>query len=129
MSSGGDSIERDEENIRNALAALEPSLRKTIYTEITAATKDPDTYAALNWFFVCGLHHFYAGYILRGVINISVFAIGIGLIIYDELEAGLIVIGVISAVEMFDLFRSQSIIKNINNMIALNILHKHGINN
>ena len=54
-------VDNEEEALRSEINHLPDELRAQFYNEVKNKIKDPDTYAALNWFFICGLHHFYLG--------------------------------------------------------------------
>ncbi|XPV67727.1 MAG: hypothetical protein ACNI25_10410 [Halarcobacter sp.] len=119
-----DEINKEEEQLRNQISSLSEEERKNFYLEVKDKIKDPDTYATLNWFFVAGLHHFYLEKWINACINLLVFIIGIILIIEGDYKIGLGMIILISIVELWALFRSQIIIKDVNNKIYRNILAK-----
>ena len=119
--------DEEENKIRDTIAGLDSTPRKKIYDEIVSATKDPDTYATLNWFFVAGLHHLYIGKYFRGLLALGAFLFGVGLIFSGEFAYGFGLIIAVNAFELIELFKSQSIVKNHNNKIAKNILKKHGV--
>jgi len=79
--------------------------------------KDPDTYATLNYLFVAGLHHFYLGNWVRGLINLSVFLAGLVMLFTPLFVLGILLILAISVVELFALFKSQIIVQAYNNAV------------
>ena len=90
--------------------------RVLFYKEVNKRIKDPDTYATLNYFFIVGLHHFYLGKWIRGCLDIFYFVIGIFFIFSPGLELfGILIVVMITLMEMYCLFRSQSIVKHYNN--------------
>lgn len=115
-------VEQEEELIRIEINALSNSNKKEFYASVKKKIKDPDTYAALNWFFVTGIHHFYLGKWLSGCIDLLAFIVGVILILSSHYEAGVILIGIISIIEFWALFRSQIIIQDWNNQIYRNEL-------
>lgn len=110
-------VEREENRLRDAASALPDDARKRYYEQLRKRTKDPDTYATLNWFLVAGLHHFYLGKTLRGMINLIVFAVGVFLIFVLP-PIGIAIITVIFIVELWALFRSQIIVRDHNNRVS-----------
>ncbi|HEY0731357.1 MAG TPA: hypothetical protein VGD33_02965, partial [Chitinophagaceae bacterium] len=79
--------------------------------------KDPDTYATLNYLFIAGLHHFYLGKWVRGLVNLSIFLFGVLLLFTGLALAGVFLLIVITVVELKALFKSQTIIQEYNNDI------------
>lgn len=119
-----DHVNEQEELIRIEIQNLTDEDRKKLYSEVKTKIKDPDTYAALNWFFIIGIHHFYLGEWIKGIVDLMVFIIGVILIIFGYAKAGIILILVISIIELWALFRSQVIIQDWNNQVYKNILKK-----
>jgi len=115
-------VDAREEEIRLAVRELSDEQRKTFYERAEKELKDPDTFAVLNYLFIAGLHHFYLGRWLRGLINLAVFGGGIYLMVLEQWRNGLIVIGIITLLELYALFRSQIIVKHYNNRISEEIL-------
>jgi TM2 domain-containing membrane protein YozV len=110
-------VEQEENRLRDAVTTLPDDARKRYYVLLRKRTKDPDTYATLNWFFVAGLHHFYLGKVARGMINLAVFAVGV-LLIFILPPIGIAIITVIFIVELWALFRSQIIVRDHNNRVS-----------
>lgn len=108
-------VDAEEERLRGVLAGLDERVRKTAYLRIGERIRDPDTYATLNWFFICGLHHFYLGKYVRGGLNLLLFAFGALALFTGQVFSGLVLITLVSAVELYALFRSQVIVKDHNN--------------
>lgn len=115
-------VDAREEELRLAVRELPDEQHKTFYERAEKELKDPDTFAVLNYLFIAGLHHFYLGRWLRGLVNLAVFSAGIYLIWQDQWRNGLIVIGTVTLLEFYALFRSQIIVKHYNNRIAADIL-------
>jgi len=115
-------VDTREEEIRLVVRELPDAQRKTYYEQAENKLKDPDTYAVLNYLFIAGLHHFYLGRWFRGLINLAVFCAGIYLMVLDQWKNGFIVIGIITALELYALFRAQIIVKNYNNNVSAAIL-------
>lgn len=121
-----ESIEEQEEDLRQKVRALDPEQRKQYYTRLETELRDPDTYAVLNYLFIAGIHHFYLGKWLRGFINLGLMIYGITIImgVYGgEMAAlGVIVILGVYMFELFELFRSQSIVREYNHNVGLQVL-------
>jgi len=115
-------VDAEEEAIRLRVRELPDELRKRFYERTEKELKDPDTYAVLNYLFIAGLHHFYLGRWVRGVINLAVFSVGVYLLFLEQWQNGLIVIAAITVLELYALFRSQIIVRNYNNRISSEIL-------
>lgn len=119
-----DEVEQQEEALRKEIMMLSDESKIIFYSTVKKKIKDPDTYAALNWFFVAGLHHFYLGKWIRGLFDLITFILGLALIIAGHVEIGLALIFVISIIELWALFRSQIIIQDLNNQTYRNELRK-----
>ena len=118
-------IEREENRLRDLVAALPAEARKRYYERLRGRTRDPDTYATLNWFLVAGLHHFYLGKTLRGAVNLSVFLFG-GLMFFILPPLGIALVAAIFVVELWALFRSQAIVRDHNRRVSEATLRELG---
>ena len=67
MMSRLEELEQEEDELRAQISALPDPERKRYYQQIKPRIRDPDTYAALNYSIVAGLHHFYLGHWGRGL--------------------------------------------------------------
>ena len=108
-------VDAREEELRLAIRDLPDEKRKAFYERAEHELKDPDTFAVLNYLFIAGLHHFYLGRWLRGLINLAVFGGSIYLMVLGQWKNGFILFGIITVLELYALFRSQIIVKNFNN--------------
>jgi TM2 domain-containing membrane protein YozV len=116
------SVCQREESLRLLVRELDEEQRKLFYREFNQRVKDPDTHAALNYVIVAGLHHFYLGKWLRGLLNLLIFAIGCILLIVGATVLGLLFIISICLVELYALFNSQVIVQDYNNTLMQTIL-------
>jgi TM2 domain-containing membrane protein YozV len=108
-------MEEAEERLRNLIHALPRKTKQEYYRRIRRRTKDPDTYAALNWSLIAGLHHFYLGNRLRGVIDLATLITGLALTFWTEwVLAGILLIAVLSLFELWELFNLQMIVRRHN---------------
>ncbi|WP_165855837.1 TM2 domain-containing protein [Marinobacter sp. JSM 1782161] len=119
-------VDSEEERLRNLAGKLPDESRKALFGELRGQIKDPDTYAVLNWFFPIGIHHLYLRRWFSALADIGLIAIGIVLLVLDFLWVGVILIGVVSAWELWALFRSQIIVQDWNNQVYRSLLDKYG---
>jgi TM2 domain-containing membrane protein YozV len=106
-----------EERLRESVRALPDDKRFAFFKEAGLRLKDPDTYAALNYLFIAGLHHFYLGKWLRGLLNIVIFLVGVVMLFTSLVVIGVLFIAAVTAVELYALFKSQAIVQAHNNKI------------
>jgi len=118
-------VDEFEETLRKRIRQLPEDKRGKFYTDVKKEIRDPDTYAALNWFFVTGLHHFYLGKWLHGSFDLAMFVVGIALIISNQILLGVSLILFVSIIEFWALFRSQIIVQDRNNRIYEKHLKEH----
>ena len=104
------SLTQQEEAIREEAARLSPTLRKQYHQLETELIKDPDTYAVLNYFFAAGLHHFYLGKTMRGMMNLLLMLVGLALLPFY----GWVLIVLVLLIELPQLFKSQAIVRQYN---------------
>jgi TM2 domain-containing membrane protein YozV len=110
-----EAVQEQEESIRKMVRELSDEMRLSFFKESEKKLKDPDTYAALNYLFITGLHHFYLGKWGRGLMNIVVFWIGVFILFTDYIGIGVLMIITISIFELYELFKSQTIVQEHNN--------------
>ena len=113
----------EENQLREQIATLSVEQKRQYYAQEVRLIKDPDTYAALNWAFVAGLHHFYLGKWSRGLINLALMTLGVifyFLVGFSLLGAALIVF--VFAIELPQLFNSENVIHNYNNQVMKSLL-------
>ena len=112
-----ETVQEKEESIRKLVRELSDEKRLIFFKESEKKLKDPDTYATLNYIFIAGLHHFYLGQWLFGLINICVFWAGAVMIFTGYLYVGVFFIIAVSILELYGLFRSQVIVQDYNNAV------------
>jgi hypothetical protein len=119
--------ELEEERLRVAVRALSEDQRRRFYDMASPRLRDPDTYAVLNWSLLAGMHHFYLRRWLRGAVTLFCFAGGVAALFSDALRwPALLMLLVILGIELSELFRSQSIVKNYNNRMMAEVLEELG---
>lgn len=113
-------LQQEEDELRKEITALPEDKRKEYYRLEDKRIKDPDTYAVLNYFFLAGLHHFYLGNDLKGILN--AMAMLIGIILFGMF--GWVLILIVLIVELPQLFRSQTIVQAHNNKVMRETLNE-----
>jgi TM2 domain-containing membrane protein YozV len=122
-------MEQAEARLRDQIHALPQETKQAYYTQIRQRTRDPDTYAALNWGLIAGLHHFYLGNWPRGVLDLTALIVGLLLIFWAEsLWAGVGIIVLLSLFELWELFNSQMIVRRHNLQQGRQLLRELGAN-
>jgi hypothetical protein len=119
-----DLLAQREESLRLLVRQLNDEQRKQFYHQFNQRVKDPDTHAALNYMIVAGLHHFYLGRWLRGLVNLVIFTLGCILLIIGATLMGILFIVAICVVELYALFNSQFIVQDYNNNLMQTILEE-----
>lgn len=117
-------VEEQQDQIRRQIREMSDEQRRTFYTLSEKKIKDPDTYATLNYIFIAGLHHFYLGKWSLGLMNIAIFWGGVAALFLKYIELGIALIVGIAIFELFELFKSQAIVQNYNNLVNQEILNK-----
>lgn len=79
------SLRLEENKLRDQISRLPLEKKRHYYNLEEDNLKDPDTYAALNWLFIAGLHHFYLGRWKRGSINLILMMLGTLLLLTGHL--------------------------------------------
>ena len=115
-------VDATEERLRQQAADLPDFQRQAFYQTLKKRLKDPDTYATLNWCFFAGLHHFYLGQWLRGLFNLVVSIVGVGMLFTPVWLLGLGLLLAIALIEFYQLLRSQIIIQHWNNQVMQHLL-------
>jgi len=110
-------VAAQEEAMRLKVRDLPDEDRKRFYGIAKKRLKDPDTFAVLNYLFITGLHHFYLGHWLRGIINFVGFIGAVLLMVDGQWSWGLGLLVVLSLTELYALFRSQVIVQDYNNKV------------
>ena len=119
-----DEVVAKEEQLRLIVRDLPDEKRKQFYVLAKKKLKDPDTFAVLNYLFITGLHHFYLGKWFRGLFNITAFVVAVALMFSGVWLWGLGLFLVITASELYALFRAQIIVQDYNNRVMENTLQQ-----
>jgi hypothetical protein len=114
-------VDAEEEAIRARSMKLSDDDRKIWLTEVIKKTRDPDTYAVLNWSLFFGLHHFYLGRYFRAPLEwlAGIFAVASIYLGYTNhvlwTVVGFLGLFVVICLDFYELFRSQIIVQHYNN--------------
>ncbi len=117
-------VNDEEERIRLVIRELSDEVRKKIFSESKRKIKDPDTYAALNYALVAGLHHCYLGQYFRVLIEFGLFAFGIFLL-FNDFSVGIVFVVSMLLLEFYELTRSQIVVQHFNNQVMNAIIAKY----
>jgi len=116
-------LREEDEQLRVQISELTIPQKRHYYALAAEKVKNPDTYAALNWIFLVGLHHFYLGKWQRGCINLTLILLGISLFFSNTLPVlGIIFIALSTFIELPQLFNSQKIIYSYNIQLMKTLL-------
>jgi hypothetical protein len=118
-----EAVHEDEERIRKLVRELPDDRKLIFFKEAAKSLKDPDTYAALNFLFVAGLHHFYLGKWIRGFINFFIFLLGVITLLTGQVGMGIFLLLAITVIELKALFNSQILIQAYNNDVMETTYH------
>ena len=105
-----------EEKLRVLAGELSGDERLLYWTEVQKRLKDPDTYAAMNFAFIFGLHHFYLGKWIQGLLAIGLFTAGL-ITLFIVPMAGVLLIACVVCSAIPALFRSDTIVRQHNNEV------------
>ncbi len=108
-------IQDEEERIRRLVRELPDNKRLQFFQQVEKDLKDPDTYATLNFLFIAGLHHFYLGKWFRGLVNFSIFLLGVILLFTPAVILGVFLLLAITIIELMALFNAQIVVQEYNN--------------
>ncbi|SEG00980.1 hypothetical protein [Nitrosomonas ureae] len=110
-------VQEEEERLRKLVRTLPDDKRLQFFQQAEKNLKDPDTYAALNFLFIAGLHHFYLGKWLRGLVNLSIFLQGVVLLFTPAVILGVLLLLAVTIIELKALFNSQIVVQEYNNSV------------
>lgn len=117
-----ENLEPNEELLIKQVSLLPESQRKEFYKRQSEELKDPDTYAALNWLFLGGLHHCYLGKYTLFAVELILLSVSIIGFVLGHPSALLILI-LLVAYELPQLFFSQKIARQYNYHVSCEIFN------
>ncbi|SEQ13679.1 hypothetical protein [Nitrosomonas ureae] len=110
-----EAVQEEEERLRKLVRELPDDKRLQFFQQVETDLKDPDTYATLNFLFIAGLHHFYLGKWFRGLVNLSIFLLGVILLFTPAVILGVFLLLAVTIIELKALFNSQIVVQEYNN--------------
>jgi len=116
-----DDLDAQEDAVRARASALPADKRRRFHDRRDRAARDPDTYSALNWSLGVGLHHFYMGDHLRGVVTLAVTALALIALASTLWPLGALALLAVAALELRELVFARRICR------ARNLAHARGI--
>ncbi len=116
-------IEMEEELLRAKAQTLPESQRKDFFKLQSKQLKDPDTYAALNWLFLGGIHHFYLRKYLLFAIELCILVVAIVLLALG-FRSALLLVCALTLYELPHLFCAQRIVRQWNLQSSQAIYHQ-----
>jgi len=116
-------LEKKEELFRQQLNGLSKEQRKAFYEVQSQKLKDPDTYAALNWLFLGGIHHLYLRKYALFAMELMLLTVSIIGFFLGHASSIYIII-LLSVYELPQLFFSQKIARQYNYNLSCNILNE-----
>ncbi|USD38886.1 TM2 domain-containing protein [Ferrimonas sp. SCSIO 43195] len=124
MTQQSEQLRQQEEQLRQEIRTLSDPQRQRYYAMERQLVKDPDTYAALNWCFVAGLHHFYLRRLGRGMFNLAMMLLGLLLLLVLPQPWGLGLIALVLLLELPQLFNAQNVVHQYNNQVMAHCLRQ-----
>ncbi|MDO6707207.1 hypothetical protein [Photobacterium sp. 1_MG-2023] len=116
-------LEKKEELFRQQVNALPDEQKKAFYQIQSQKLKDPDTYAALNWFFLGGFHHCYLGKYALFLIELTILIVSVTGFFLGHSSAIYLLI-LLVAYELPQLFFSQKIARQYNYQMSCEIFNQ-----
>lgn len=116
-----DDLDAQEDAVRARASALPADKRRRFHDRRDRAARDPDTHSALNWSLGVGLHHFYMGDHLRGVVTLAVTALALIALASALWPLGALALLAVAALELRELVFARRICR------ARNLAHARGI--
>ena len=118
-------VAQSEEELRVQVRELSDTQKQEFYKVVNKKIKDPDTYAVLNFTFFLGIHHLYLARYLRWIIELTIAIIAIVMLFSDvTLAVGIFLLVAVVISETYDLFRSEVIVQDYNNVIMKKALEE-----
>ena len=116
-------LEKNEELFRRQLNGLSKEQKKAFYELQSKKLKDPDTYAALNWLFLGGVHHFYLRKYALFAIELTLLTVSIIGFFLGHASSIYIII-LLAVYELPQLFFSQKIARQYNYNLSCHIFNE-----
>ena len=116
-------VEKNEDLLRQQLSSLSKEQKKVFYEVQSQKLKDPDTYAALNWLFLGGVHHFYLEKYALFAIELMLLTVSIVGFFLGH-ESSIYIIILLAVYELPQLFFSQKIARQYNYNLSCHLFNE-----
>ncbi|GFZ81809.1 hypothetical protein GCM10011403_26570 [Pseudohongiella nitratireducens] len=115
----------EEHELRDSIRALSATQRRRYDLLEARLLKRPSTYVRLNIAFPLGLHHFYLGRLLRGLMNLSLTLTALFLLLYTDFIAyGWMVMLATVLLDIPQLMNARLLVHSRNNQIMADCLKR-----
>lgn len=116
-------VEKNEDLLRQQLSSLSKEQKKVFYELQSQKLKDPDTYAALNWLFLGGVHHLYLEKYALFAIELMLLTVSIAGFFLGH-ESSIYIIILLAVYELPQLFFSQKIARQYNYNLSCHLFNE-----
>ena len=108
----------EETELREQVSLLTPEQYQKYLQMEQSLRKHPGTYAALNWFFLLGLHHFYLRRWPRGIIDLLLSSIAVYVLFNTDSPAyGGALLLAVAIIEVPQLLNYEHLVHSHNNQM------------
>lgn len=108
----------EETELREQVSLLTPGQREKYLQMEQSLRKHPGTYAALNWFFLLGLHHFYLRRWPRGILDLLLSSIAVYVLLNTDSAAyGGALLLAVAIIEVPQLLNYEHLVHSHNNQM------------
>ena len=115
----------EEHELRDSIRALPANQRRRYDLLEARLLKRPSTYLRLNIAFPLGLHHFYLGRLIRGLINLTLTLTALFLLLYtDYIAYGWMVLLATVLLDIPQLMNARLLVHSRNNQIMAECLKR-----
>lgn len=121
----GKALNLEENELREQIRALPEETRRRYLALESRALKNSRRYQWLNLLFFTGVNHFYLQRWLRGLLNLSVCAAGIGLLLTEGLALyGALMLFTLLIAEIPQMLNARHLVHSCNNRIMQRCLNR-----
>ncbi len=115
----------EETELREQVSLLAPAQREQYLQMEQSLRKRPGTYAALNWFFLLGLHHFYLRRWPRGILDLLLTSVALYVLFNTDSPAyGGALLLAVAIIEVPQLLNYEHLVHSHNNQMMRRCLRR-----
>lgn len=115
----------EETELREQVSLLTPAQREKYLQMEQSLRKNPGRYAALNWFFLLGLHHFYLRRWPRGILDLLLSSIAVYVLFATDSPAyGGALLLAVAIIEVPQLLNYEHLVHSHNNQMMRRCLRR-----